>query len=71
MEENETETQRAFFPKTSSEHYPIPKQNRNLHERMAELLLSSGYEKEDRETKLMAIPQNSHVFVEDVEKTKS
>ena len=70
MEEDEAETQRAFFPKTSAEHHPILKEDRRVYERMVELLRNSEYEGQDRRPERMALSQNPNVSMENVEETE-
>ena len=48
MEEDEAKAQRLIFPKKSTKHHPIPQKDRNIYERVAELLFGGKHEERHR-----------------------
>ena len=70
MEEDEAKAERTQFPEVCSEHTPFFNKDKRVYARMAELLWNCRYEEKGRRTELLAISQDTHVYMETMEESK-
>ena len=54
-----------------SDNQATPRENQDIGKRMAELLRNSKHEEQHRRDQRMALPQNTHVYMETVETSKN